>query len=88
MYKEILNYLGCPLSLPASITFTHSSRSGTKASLWTPFTDNATCAVLKLNLKSCTNMLPHCEPSNGTEGIKSYFYLDFRDEGNKHLNGF
>lgn len=59
MYKEILNYLVCLLSLPASITITHSSRSGTKASLWTPFTDNAKCTAFKLNLKSCTNMLSH-----------------------------
>lgn len=54
MYKEILNYLGCLIYLPGSITFTHSSRSGMKASLWTPFTDNAKCTANKLNLKACT----------------------------------
>lgn len=56
MYKDILNYLGCLLSLLASITFTDSSWSGTNVSLWTPFTDNGKCTTLKFNLKSCTNI--------------------------------
>lgn len=71
MYKQILNYLGRLISLPTSINFTYTSRSGTKASVWTPFTDNAKCTALKLNLKSCTNILPPCAPANSRKKVLS-----------------